>query len=564
MDELAAILPQVDPVALAKRMAKMAPPAIEVLERAMAEGTRQGWRSNPLAMGVAFGELQAMAHTALLSAKFVEAVTGEDPFQIWNLPPQHGKSLIASRYGPAWALEHDPAMRIALTSYGDELADENAVAVRDILLRHDDMLTTQLRRDRRRADRFVTEQGGGVIAAGVGSALTGFGAHGAVVDDPFKNWQEAHSEARRVLVWNWLLSVVRTRLNRRGTKPGWLIIVMTRWHEDDLSGRALRAAYDGTGDPFTLVRLPALAEAPNPHAEEPWLRLPDPLGRAPGEALAPILHPKEEIERSLVASGSYLSAGLYQQRPAPEEGTDIMRGWWRWYDSLPARFDDALTSWDMKLKDKESGDFVVGQAWGRLANRQYFVEQFRGQFNEATTRAAIALMQVRFPYIKRHIIENTGNGPEVIAALSAPQPGYTLSEDVVRALGVVGITPEEVEAVQNLIRRGMTGLIPENPRGDKRVRARTYTPLIEAGNCYLPSGHRGADQFVNEAAAFPNGSHDDAVDSWSQAMKRLATSAGAVATKPERRVGKPAPGARAQVADPRGRRATLLRAPRIR
>lgn len=530
---LGEILAQFEPDELADYLAGCAPEDLTVCEHALGRVSNLGWRATPLSMGVQFGALQSMPHTEFLAAKFVEAIDGTNSRQIWNLPARHGKSLIASQWGPAWALDREPTLKIALTSYGDNLANENAIAVRDILVEHADVLSCRLRRDRRRMDRFVTDQGGGVIAAGIGSRLTGFGAHLIVIDDPLKDWKEAHSEARRLAVKNWYRSVPRMRLENRATgEAAAIIVVMTRWHEDDLTGALLAADLADEGEGWDLVRLPAIAEA---H---------DPLGRAEGEALAPELQSIDDLRATARAVGSYLAAGMMQQSPAPEEGTDIMRGWWRWFDQAPPRFDDALVSWDVKMKDKEGGDFVVGQAWGRTGSDFWAVDQLRGQWNFATTKTAVVLMAVRHPEIRRHIVENTGNGPEVMQQLRAPQAGYEVGDDIRSQLGM---TDSEVEAVSRVFRRGMTGILPENPKGDKRARMRAYTPLIEAGNVHLPNNAQWAEAFVDEAAMFPNGTHDDMVDACSQALKRLSTSGSSTSAPPARKVAKVKPSARANV-----------------
>lgn len=505
MVRVSRLLDRATPEQIREYAATLDPDGVSILELVMAEKTRSGWRSTPAAMAAQFGDLVPMAHTEYLSGKFVDAVRGISTRQIWNVPPQHGKSRVASRWGPVWAFDQDPTTLIALTSYGYSLARENAVFVRDALVEHSDVLSTRLKRDARRADRFVTEQGGGLIAAGVGGPLTGFGARGIIIDDPFKNWQEAHSEARRELVWNWYRSTVRSRLHDRPERPGWIILVMTRWHEDDLTGRFLEADLKGDGEEWELVKLPAIAEAD------------DPLGRSVGEALAPLLYDIRALTARATAFGSYLAAGLEQQRPAPEEGTEVMRGWWKWFDTPPPRFDDATTSWDMKLKDNETGDFVVGQAWHRTGSDFWLIDQLRGQWNQTTTKTAIVLLSVRNPRIRRHVIENTGNGPEVMAELRRAQPGYEVSEQTRSALG---ITDDELPKVNAIFRRGMTGLLPETVKGKKTVRFRAQTPLIEAGNVHVPLNSIG-ESVVDECAMFPNGVHDDQVDTLSQALKRL-------------------------------------------
>jgi hypothetical protein len=136
-------------------------------------------------------------------------------------------------------------------------------------------------------------------------------------------------------------------------------------------------------------------------------------------------------------------------------------------------------------------------------------------------------MAVRHPEVKRHVIENTGNGPEVMEQLRRGQSDWALSDDIA---GPLGITDSERPKVEAIMRRGLGGLIPENPKGDKVARVRAQSPLIEAGNVHLIERDWSVS-LVNEAAAFPNGAHDDQVDAMSQALRRLAKGP-AVATAP--------------------------------
>lgn len=526
--DLARLLAGFGPEQLRQFIRGLEPDDVSTVERVLGETQALGWRADPGTMA-AHLEGESWRHwvyVRLLCTAFRRAVEGSSTRQIWNVPSRYGKSTIASQRGPAWALDRNPWMKIALTSYGDELADQNASTVRDYLVEHADQLRVRLRRDRRRADRFVTDEGGGIVAAGVGSALVGFGAHGIVVDDPFKNWQEAHSAARRDVVWNWYRSVVRTRLE---SDDAWIIVVMTRWHEDDLTGKLIAEDERGDGEGWEVIRLPALAEDD------------DPIGRAPGEALEPERFSLESVLTKARALGSYLAAGLEQQRPAPEEGGELKRAWWQWATAAPPRFDDAASSWDMKLKDKESGDFVVGQAWGRTATDYWLLEQLRGQWNQPTVTNAIALLAVRHPECTRHYVENTGNGPEVMEALRAAAPGYTVDTEMV---GLLGMTDEERRAVESARRRGVTGIVPVNPKGSKIARARAEAGLLEAGNVHLVEGDAGALALVDEAASFPNGSHDDMVDAWSQALFKMRHGAASVTRPPQRRLTPPVKRAR--------------------
>ena len=497
------------------------PETIDLAERVMGHKMTLGWRGTPATMAVHLDRehLQPFRYFMYLGEKFREAVEGTSTRQIWNLPSRMGKSLLASRWGPAWCLDRYPRSNLILASYGDDLAMENAVGVRHILREHEADMRVQLRQDRQRQDRFATTDGGGLLAGGIQSALTGFGAgdHGGVVlDDPFKNWQEAHSAARRDLVWNNYRAVIRFRLE---SPDAWVIVVMTRWHEDDLTGRLLAGMEDETGEPWDLVRLPAFAEECDPTSLDRYARMPDPLGRAPGEVLEPLRFDAEHERDRALAAGSYLTAAMLQQRPSPEEGGELKRAWWKIDSTMPTKWDDGLSSWDMKLKDNEAGDFVVGQLWVRTGADYWCLDQLRGQWNQSTTANAIALMAVRHPAIHAHVVENTGNGPEVMQVLREPMTDYTLTTEMA---GELGMTIEEAGAVQALRRRGLPGLLPENPKGDKAIRVRAQSPYVEAGNVHLPEHASWLGTFLDEMSSFPNGSNDDQVDAWSQAMRRLA------------------------------------------
>jgi phage terminase large subunit-like protein len=536
---------------------------LAVVELALSRHAALGWRADPAALAahLTAGKFRQWRYIRLLSEKFRQLVTGESKRQIWNLPARMGKSELGSRWGPVWAFDQYPEANIILTSYGDALAMENALAVRDLLRGHGSELRTQLRKDRQKADRFKTDHGGGLLAAGIDASIIGFGAGnhgGVVVDDPFKNWQEAASKARREHVWNQYRSVLRSRLD---DETAWILVLHTRWHEEDLTGKLIApqlARYENVVDvhsrardeytaalkeamedeeqtEWDLTRLPALAEVHDPTSHDPFARMPDPLGRTPGEPLEPEKFTVSEVRRRAIDFGSFLASALEQQRPSPEEGDELLREWWKWFDTRPDRFDDAASSWDMKLKDNEKGDFVVGQAWGRTGADYWMLGQLRGQWNMATTKLAIALMAVRYPVLKKHFIENSGNGPDLKAQLSKPDDSYEVSTS---EAGKLGMTADERAAVQRLIRRGMNRLILITPIGSKAVRARAIAPIAEAGHVHLPNHYPEALRFVDEASEFPNGTNDDQVDAWSQAISQMekngpARATAARSTRPE-------------------------------
>lgn len=531
MSALAVELAQCTPEEVADYLAQCSVEDVAVIEWALEQVGVRGveesidFRSEP-AMLAAYltrntrDRFKLWRYTRLLSQKFVDLTTGKSKRQLWSLPPRYGKSLIGSRWGPMWRLNERPESKIILTSYAADLAESSAAFVRDTINGHPDVFDVHLRRNRQARREFLTDEGGGIRAAGFDGQITGFGAGnggGIVIDDPFKGWPEAHSEAERKHVWDQWQSVLLPRLD---DEDAWVLVIQTRWHMDDLIGRFMSS---DMADEWESVRLPAIAEEHNPDSRDPLLRAPDALGRAAGEVLEPERFSLAfELNRAK-GMGSYLSAGLLQQRPSPAEGGEIKRAWWRWTTNMPTEHDAWITSWDMKLKEKETGDYQVGQVWGRTGDAFFGHSQLRGQWTVLKTACAIALLAFRFPLATRHFIENTGNGPEVMEVLRGANKTFIVPKEIADSLGM---TRAERREVGELMRRGLPGVIPVTPKGDKRARARAVTAFLEARNVWLPETSAGvpvdwAGALVDECAAFPTGSHDDMVDTWSQAMAAL-------------------------------------------
>lgn len=523
--ELRALVAASTPETVARFAATLGPDDLAILEQIVGDLGADSWRSDPATMAnfLTGGEIRLWPYVRLLGRKFAEAVRGDDPRQLWNLPSQYGKttSLV---WGIVWALDYDPTLRIMYVSYDADKAHREAGDARDLAIRYGDLLRFRLRRDSQARGLWRTDQGGGLYATGVNGGITGYPADVMLGDDLLKGWKDAHSDAVRNSTWDVYRSQMRLRM--QGPRDP-IIIAGTRWHEDDPSGRIL--ADDGLDvTRWTHIRLPALAEQHDPNSSDPLLRVPDLLGRAPGEPLEPDRFPIEEVAARARTLGSYLAAAVEQQRPSPPEGGEIKRAWWQLRPAPPDRFDAQIASWDMKLKDKATGDYVVGQVWGRVGRQFWCVDQLRGQWNQATVRAGIALLVVRHPGIQRSWIENTGNGPEVLEWLRESHPEYVLSDEI---CGELGITVDERPRVQTLLRRGLTGLLPVNPKGSKTARARAVAGMIEAGDVYLaPETAPWVGQLVDEAAAFPDGAHDDQVDAMTQALAKLGRTSGKVSS----------------------------------
>lgn len=489
-----------------------------------------GWRLSPSAMAayLTTGVFRRWRYIEFLSRKFVQAATGVSTRQIWNLPSRYGKTWMA-QWGCIWVLDAtDGKARLLLVSWGDHLSRAKSIEMRDIVRAHGDRLRFTLKADRDTQDQWNTDTGGGLVATGIDGGIYGFGAgggaynaeldkmvHGGIlVDDPFRNWIEATRAARREHVHTQFKGGIRNRLDE---EEAWIIAIHHRLHPEDLTGK-LKADMDaGTGEDWEIISLPALAYDP-PDPEHP-----DPLGRAPGEPLEPERFSLEAVRARAVGMTPHVAAAQEQQRPQRHAGTELLREWFvvAQPEEMPAVPSRAVASWDLKLKDKEAGDYVVGQVWWAIGAARWCVDQIRGQYDHPTTEVAIALLQVRHPEVKTSYVESAGSADEVLPPLRRPRPDYEVPESIAAKLGM---SDDEVAKVNRLMRGGM-GNVKAEPvtQAAKPVRARLYiAPPASQGNVRVPGDAGWVPHWLDEMADFPNGLHDDIVDAASQALKVLA------------------------------------------
>jgi len=322
------------------------------------------WRFLPhtLAHYLSGGLWKPYDYLKLISHTITEAIAKGNGGLIISLPPRHGKSLLISHWIPVWLLENWPTQNIILSSYEADFAADWGRKVRNTIQEHQDKLTVRLSFDSTSASRWHSTKGGGMVTAGSGGPITGRGGSLIIVDDPHKNWQEAQSETFRQRIIDWFNSTLLTRCEPAAT----IIVVQTRWHQDDLSGYLLREHSDN----WQEIRLPALAEV---HENIPpyWEREID-------EPLCPERYSKEELLGIKSALGSTMWASLYQQRPAPAGGSIFKIDWWKYYKEAPA-FDFILQSWDTAFKATENASYSVCQTWGLAQNGYYLIHQFRGR-----------------------------------------------------------------------------------------------------------------------------------------------------------------------------------------
>lgn len=424
----------------------------------------------------------------LIDEHLVTVADEPDGRFLLQMPPQEGKSHRVSRWFPLWVLTQRPDTRISIVSYELGVARRWGRAVRDEVTMHPE-LGLRVRDDLSAQHEWQLDgHDGGVYAAGVGGALTGRPVDLLIIDDPVKDREQADSEVYRQRAWDWLTDVGLTRL-----APGApVVVVQTRWHEDDLTGRILQAE---DAHLWESLNIPAQAD------HDPNVGETDPLGRDPGEYLESARgRTTREWEAIKVRSGARTWASLYQGRPAPPEGDMLHRDWWESYTTplhivredgscVVTDYDDLLASWDLAFKDTDTSDYVVGQIWMRRGADAYLLDQVRGRMDFPATVRAVKALAAKWPQATLKLIEDKANGPAVIASL----------------------------------KRSVPGIVPEEPQGSKEARVSAVSPLIESHNVHLPDVELApwVDDFLEECAAFPSGKHDDQVDAMSQGLNRL-------------------------------------------
>jgi predicted phage terminase large subunit-like protein len=456
-------------------------------------------------------------HLSYISERLAIAVAdvegGKSRKILVSLPPRTGKSEQISKWLPVWLLRRHPTWKFALVSYSPALATGWSQGIRDIITRFRSTLGVEIPRNSGAIFDWRTTAGGEIHARSIGQGLTGFGANVLIIDDPIKDSIAAHQKNTRDTVWSRWTNDLQSRLEGATL----VIIVQTRWHEDDLSGRMIDATREDT-DPgeWEVISFPAIA------VEH------DVLGREPGDPLYPPL--VEMVQEKALewwtklkrGMSSYNWAAMYQQRPAAAQGTIFNVDWWRYWttdpslvsgDWVPSDPDDIsaefvfvpdgkvillpdmtgakiIDSWDLNFDDTVASDFVVGQRWASRGQDRYLLDQRRGRWNFPATLDQFREWNAD-RIVSEHIVEKKANGAAMIATLKTEFPDATWK--------------------------------PESPTASKEVRARSTTAEIEHGHVLLPHPleFTWVKDLQDELRDFPSGVHDDQVDVLSQALNHL-------------------------------------------
>lgn len=459
--------------------------------------------------------------------KFLKAVVeGRSPRLMLFVPPRHGKSTIGSHFFPAWSLGHHPHLEIIAASYASSLPMKFSRLVRGLLRdkKYQVMFPdTKLDRTNENVEGWSTTQKGGYIPAGVGGGITGKGAHIFIVDDPVKDAEEADSETTRQSTWDWWGSTAYTRLD----PSGGVLVIQTRWHDDDLSGRMieqmraelkdaaeLKEMWLGQGmdpkeveakyeqamreiDHWEIIEYPAIAQ------QDEWLNLDGTVTTDPKTTKSKFLRKKDDalhperfdytrlmkIKRTI--QPRHWSA-LYQQNPVPEEGMYFTKSMFR-YVNLP-RFGEMpiCIAWDLAVGLKQQNDFTVGVV-GALDQYDsiHILEILRGKWE--THQSAELIINTYEKY-------NAQTIGSVVVGIERGQLELAIGPHIRKLMDERRLFPSFDET-----------LVPVT---DKLMRARPLQGRMQQGKIIFPpeQTHPWVEDCRHEMLRFPGGVHDDQVD----------------------------------------------------
>ena len=417
-------------------------------------------------------------HHKIMSDAFERIAKGELKRLIVNMPPRHTKSEFASYLLPAWFLGQFPEKKIIQTAHTAELSVGFGRKVRNLVDSEDFKKVfpkLSLRADSKAAGRWSTNAGGEYFAIGVGGAVTGKGADLLIIDDPHSE-QEGQSADPAVFdrTYDWYTSGPRQRLQPGGA----IVVVMTRWHMRDLTGKIIKASVQREGvDEWEVIEFPAIMPSGKALWPEFW-------------SLAELTALKNELPSSKWSA-------QYQQNPTSEEGALVKREWWKiWEKDNPPYCEFVIQSWDTAFLKTQRADYSACTTWG----------VFYSPDEEGITAPNIILLdaykdRLEFPELKKVAYEMWNDVQPDAFIVEGKAAGMPLIFEL-RAMGipVSEYTPS----------RG----------NDKIARVNAVADLFASGVVWCPET-RFAEEVIQEFASFPSGEHDDLVDSSTQALLRF-------------------------------------------
>ncbi len=449
--------------------------------------------------------------------EFSRAVcAAESPRLMITMPPRHGKSLLASQYFPAWHLGNHPEHEFINTSYAQSLQMDFSRKIQELIKSADYHLlfgNLDITKKNEAIERWSlfdldknARTGGGVLAAGVGGPITGRGAHIALIDDPVKNREEAESQTVREAAKAWYSSTLYTRL----APGGGVLIIQTRWHDDDLTGwllnemAAAQKEYNETGvwpedaDHWRIVDFPAMATGDEDY-------------RLRGEALHECRYPIQALARIKRTLAPRDWAALYQQNPQVEEGAYFEKKNVRYYQSNPPEHLDVYVAGDFAISKSDQANWTVFIVAGLdEAGNIYMLDEYRGRWNSEEIIDTMFKIQDRW-HPRKFGLEK--------GHISLTMDSFLQSR--IREEKRYDFHYEELKP----------------GKADKQLRARSIQGLMAHGRVLWPEGALWVTEYINELLRFPNGVNDDRVDAAAWLGKMLATQTwtGSSRTKEEKR-----------------------------
>jgi predicted phage terminase large subunit-like protein len=404
-------------------------------------------------------------------------------------PVRHGKSELCSRWTPAWYVCRYRG-RVGLASYEADFAATHGRKARNIVEEVGHLYDVRIDPTSNAANRWdAINADAGMWTAGAGGPITGKGGGLLVVDDPIKNAEDAASKVLRDKTWEWWQTVFLTRRNNRRAK---VLVIMSRWHVDDLVGRLHTLP---TGMRIKFLRFPALAEDD------------DPLGREPGEALCPDIMDEDALVQFREDVGPSAFMSLYQQRPTPPGGGMFKRASFRYWTRVRGADDKAIYQLgdDDFIDPAECWTFsTMDTAYTRNQRSDYTV---LATWAVAPTKPAPSLLLLD---VQRVRVEGADHLPMMRRAWDRWSPAW------------IGI--EKQNATRTLFdEASLAGIVTNwlNPSTNKRARAESAVALMDAGRIWFPRGAQWLGEYEDELLTFPVGAHDDQVDVTSYAATEL-------------------------------------------
>lgn len=407
---------------------------------------------------------------------YERVLKGESPRVMITVPPRHGKSEQATKKYPSWVLGKSPEFPIIVSTYSQDLSTKFGQGTRDIMnsKNYQAIFKTRLRQDSKAKASWMTSDGGGYEAVGVGGAITGKGFKIGIIDDPVKNDEEAESEIIRDNVWNWYTTTFYTRQEGNAA----IIVIQTRWHDDDLAGRLIKQQKDAQEagekdyDKWEIINFTAIAE----HDDE---------YRKRGEPLWPQKFSIEHLNKTKAVLGPYKFSALYQQNPVDEESQEFKSFWFK----------------DRSMHEIE-----------RLTTRRWLTidpaSAMRGDSDNIGVTLNLVDREGKWNFMCWKL---RMNAPELIDFLFKMHTDYQFEKVGIEEGSYQQVIKPFLDKEMRARNHYFEVIELKHSQQSKELRIRGLIPYYSSGTIYHIEGK--CSDLVEEAVRFPKGAHDDVLDS---------------------------------------------------